>query len=127
MKTLDTFYTREDLVKKYADKRKGLSEEEVEDLLDCVLGYLKTVTSGVNDYSVRIGKLGYLYKKYQDEMRYLTLTQKSHKRGMMNNMMLEAVYSEGKWNPILRKDLLKRRFKNLEIEEIQNIVNSEED
>jgi hypothetical protein len=57
------FGTKEDLIKKYASKRKNISEQEVEDLLNSVIGYFNKEVGAYNttEVSYRLNNFGTLY------------------------------------------------------------------
>lgn len=60
------FATKEDLIKRYAKKRKGIDESEVEDLLDSILGYVKKQLSPYTDsteFAYRLENFGTFFEK----------------------------------------------------------------
>lgn len=120
----NVFSNREDIAKIYSEKRKNLPQEEVEDLLNCMLSYLKQVTSDKETYAVRVGGLGFMYRKFAPERKKsknLTVTS-SHE--LIDKMIIEVCTNNNtKMNPLIRKSFLDKEYKGMSIEEIQNIQN----
>jgi hypothetical protein len=59
------FSTKEDVIKNYAEKRKGISEEEVKDLLDCFIGYFNRQfmkTNNLTEFAFQLDNFGTLYE-----------------------------------------------------------------
>ena len=60
------FATKEDLIKRYAKKRKGIDEDEVKALLDSVLEYVKKQLAPHTDnteFAYRLENFGTFYEK----------------------------------------------------------------
>lgn len=63
MKFNEPIYFKEDLIKVYSDKRKGISYEEVEDLVNSMIVYLKNVCRSNDTYEIDLKSVGVLHKK----------------------------------------------------------------
>lgn len=121
------FSNREDLVKRYADRRKNISEEEVEDLLDCVLGYLKQVTSDNETYAVRIGNLGYMYQKFKPQQKKHRHLKHMNNHLLMDKMIVEVcTNNDTNRNPLIRNSFLDKEYKGMSFQEIEEIQNVED-
>lgn len=59
----EPIYFKEDLIKAYAEKRKDISFEEVEDLVNSLISYLKKTCRSQDTYEIDLGYLGILHKK----------------------------------------------------------------
>lgn len=62
------FATKEDLIEKYALKRKALEYDDVKDLLECFIGYFNQTVGDVEskDISYRINNFGTLFESNFD-------------------------------------------------------------
>lgn len=120
------FSNREDVVKIYSEKRKNFPIEEVDDLLDCMFEYLKEKVKDKETYAIKLGDLGYMYKKYREEKKTGFAPQSSHT--IIDKIIVEACMLKKKErNPLFQKTMLEKEYNNLSIKEIQNIQNVEED
>lgn len=121
------FSNREDLIKAYSKRRKNLPEEEVEDLLNCMIGYLKQVTSDQETYAVKIGKLGYMYKKFKPIKDKSTNLKFNNNNTLVNKMVVEVcTNNDTNRNPLIRKSILDKEYEDYSIEEIEHIQNNGE-
>lgn len=113
----EPLYFKEDLIKAYAEKRKNISFEEVEDLVNSLISYLRK-TCGSNDtYEVDLGLIGILHKKIDYDL--YEKDDLSKLKALNTKMMVqEAILRNTKFSP--NKD-------NRTREEIQNHTNDEED
>lgn len=124
----DVFSNREDWVKAYGKRRKSMPEDEIDDLIDCLFGYLKEVTKDKETYAVRIGELGFMYKKFKPELKKSkgSKIQSSHER--IDKMIVEVcTNNNSNRNPLIRKDYVKKQYKGMSIEEIQDYINNAEE
>lgn len=122
----NTFLDREDLVKKYAARRKEISEEEIDDLLDCVLSFVKKEAKNENNYAIRLGKLGFLHKDFRKERQGRKYPHSNV--STVNNMLIDIFTNNPSTkHPLIRTDIVKRYYKGKTIEEIQDIQNNAED
>lgn len=67
-------YFNEDIAEEYAKGRKGVTKEEAEDLLRCVVMFLQRHGKKNHEMSYRIPRLGLLHKKMatiEEEMPYV--------------------------------------------------------
>lgn len=112
----------EDVIKRYAEKRKPLSEEDVEDLYRCITGYIKKIVSEDNDYAIKIPRIGFLYKKFKKEDMKRSIKMDN---SLINRIILDLALNEEKVkNLLVKKDLLERFYgKNFELREIQDFQN----
>lgn len=118
------FSTKEDIIKIYADKRKGIDEEDIEDLFDCLMGYLKQVTSDNETYAVRLGNLGYMYKKFKPEYKKYRNLKPMNKHDLIDDMLVEVcINNNNRQNPLVRESFLQKEYKGMSFEEIQEIQN----
>ena len=64
-KETDGILYKEDLIKRYAEGRKALSERDVADLLNCLVMYLKESANNIHSphYAFEIPQIGFLYRK----------------------------------------------------------------
>jgi hypothetical protein len=124
----DVFSNREDWVKAYGKRRKSMPEDEIDDLINCLFGYLKEVTKDKETYAVRIGELGFMYKKFKPELKKSkgSKIQSSHER--IDKMIVEVcTNNDSNRNPLIRKDYVKKQYKGMSIEEIQDYINNAEE
>lgn len=122
------FSNREDWVKAYGKRRKSMPEDEIDDLIDCLFGYLKEVTKDKETYAVRIGELGFMYKKFKPELKKAkgSKIQSSHEK--IDKMIVEVcTNNDNNRNPLIRKDYVKKQYKGMSIEEIQDYINNAEE
>ncbi len=121
----NVFSNREDIAKAYSEKRKNLPQEEAEDLLNCMLGYLKQVTSDKETYAVRLGTLGFMYRKFAPERKKSRGLSVTSNHELIDKMIVElSLNNDNRLNPLIRKSFLDKEYKGLSIEEIQDIQNA---
>lgn len=124
----DVFSNREDWVKSYGEGRKNMPEEDIEDLIDCLFGYLKEVTKDKETYAVRIGELGFMYKKFKPELKKHKNLKIQSSRERMDKMIIEVcTNNDTNRNPLIRKDYVKKQYKGMSIKEIQDYINNAEE
>lgn len=122
---VNIFSNREDIVKRYSERRKNLSEEEAEDLLNCLLGYLKKITSDKETYAVKIGSLGFMYKKFSPERKKSKNLKMVSNHELIDKMIVElCINNDNRLNPLIRQSFLDKEYKGMSIEEIQDIQNA---
>jgi hypothetical protein len=90
--------TQNDIIERYAKKRKNLPEADVRDLLRCVLKFIK---EDREEYAYHIPSIGTLYKKMESVREG---SEEYHK------MFLETVFYQGV-HPLKRKDETLEHFK----------------
>ena len=67
METKRKFRTKEDVIQAYADRRKGLEYEDVEDLMNALINFLnKKLETKSLDYSYFIQNIGYFHERMFD-------------------------------------------------------------
>lgn len=119
------FSNKEDIIEAYSEKRKNFPKEEVEDLFNCILSYLKQVTSDKETYAVRLGNLGFMYKKFKPERKKSKELKVTSNHELIDKMIVElSINNDTKMNPLVRKSFLDKEYKGLDIEEIQDIQNA---
>jgi len=119
--TNETFLNREDIVNLYAGSRKALSEEDVEDLLECVIGYIKQETKKDN-YAIKIGSLGYMHRSFKKERKGRRTVRSN--MDMLNAMLVDICTNKTDTHPLTKPNAIKRFYGNMTIEEIEKIQNS---
>lgn len=67
MKYDDLLYLKEDIIREYAAKRKGLSEQEVKDLFNCILKYINHKAEDSDEYAIDLPSIGTIYKQFKKE------------------------------------------------------------
>lgn len=79
---------KDDVVETYAKGRKNMPKKEAEDLLNCLLSYMRHITRSDEHYAIKIPNIGFLYTKdtVQRENRYIT--------DMTNNTFLSKMFIE---------------------------------
>lgn len=97
----------DDLVRMYANKRKDIHEDEVEDLLKAMVEYIKVRTKSGDCYAINIPRVGILYREMisKDPLFYLE-----------ENLNVHSI--------INKTDLIKKDYGNRTKEEIQEISNN---
>lgn len=113
----DKIYFKEDVIKAYAAKRKGMKNEEVEDLLNCLIGFLKNDVQYDKQYAYDIPSIGQLYMPFtyfKEEITYMCQNRDRFDKIMFENMI-------GRSFIINRKD----KFAGETKEEIQKLQNEE--
>lgn len=67
------FALKEDLIREYASKRKAVDEADVEDLLECMIGYFNKEVGGAysTEVSYRLNNLGAFYDPNFDTSKLL--------------------------------------------------------
>jgi CRISPR/Cas system type I-B associated protein Csh2 (Cas7 group RAMP superfamily) len=91
METKRKFRTKSDVIQAYADKRKGLEYEDVEDLMEALIGFLnmKLSTESI-DYSYFIPNIGYFHERMFD-ITGLVADVDSHKLKKTEKMMHQYI------------------------------------
>lgn len=84
----EPIYYTSDLIKEYAARRKGISEEEVEDLLRCLIKYLYYDITTDNNYAYKIPRVGVLYTKLDTERKYAGCMSKNKR---FNEMVMDTL------------------------------------
>lgn len=117
MKYNDKIYFNEDIINAYADKRKGMKRQEVEDLLRCLIGFLKNDIKYDKQYAYDIPSIGQLYIPFKtvDDM----ITEKSINTDRYDKIVFE--YMLNIHSPVRRKG----KFRGMTREEIQQKNNEE--
>lgn len=122
----DIFSSREDVARAYSNRRKNFPVEEAEDLLNCIIGYIKEKTKDKKTYAIKLGDLGYMHKKYDEETKTGFEPQSNHT--IIDKMVVEScMLKKHERNPLFQKTMLKKEYNNLTIKEIQDIQNVEKD
>lgn len=104
---------KEDLIKSYSDKRKNISYEEVEDVLNCIMQYLKEKTAEEDIIEICLKNIGILHRIVDyDYYKELDISFNSKKNTKM--MIAEA----------LGNDLYSAKKKRKQKNEIQQHVNN---
>ena len=104
---------KEDLIKTYADKRKDISYEEVEDLLNSMISYIKEKTAEVETTEIYLKNVGTLHRIIEHEYyKEVDISFNSKKNTKM--MIAEA----------LGNDLYSAKKKRKQKHEIQQHVNN---
>ena len=85
---------KEDLIQSYADKRKALSKEDVEDFYRVMMLYLKQKLRSDDVYALEIPYLGILHKKIKEEEVFEYKTARTKKQILNQKMILNAIYKE---------------------------------
>lgn len=87
------FGTKEELIKRYASKRLALEEDDVEDLLNCFIGYtIKNLSKqhNIEDFAFRIDNLGTFYE-YEFDPSKLTTNHSSPERQLTEKKLAEYI------------------------------------
>lgn len=89
------FATKKDLIKKYAEKRKVLDEDDVKDLLDCFINYTLKELRRVQtkEFAYGIDNFGDLFIKEFDTSKLLK-PQKDLSRIVTERQMKEYIFSK---------------------------------
>lgn len=109
-----------DIIKEYADKRIGLKEEDVKDLLKCLIGYLKQRVQKGDTYAITLPSIGVLHKKAsEDGYRYESISFKDkNDENMLVEFALLGFLSVANKKP---------KFDNNNRKELQSHTNNEID
>lgn len=112
----EPIYFKEDLIKAYTEKRKDISYEEVEDLVNSLISYLKKTCRSQDTYEIDLGSVGILHKKI--DYNLFETTDQSKSKVLNTKMMIqEALNSSSIFSPKEHKTR----------EEIQRHTNADED
>lgn len=107
------YATKKDVIEKYAQSRKNVEEEDVEDLINTFIDYLNMKldrSTRSSNYVVSVDGLGKFYE-YQFDSRQLAEKKDSHIKIKTENLMHEWALGNIKINP--RKDFdIKFDYKN---------------
>lgn len=109
-----------DLIKEYAEKRKGLEEEDVKDLLRCLIGYLRHRMDSGETYAIYCKYLGVFHKTYDNSIDYKEF--KSTKFGKLQERMMINFALLGDLSPSNKTP----KFNNNERRELQAHTNNRE-
>lgn len=106
-----------DLVKAYADKRIGLEERDVKDLLRCMIGYLRQRVESKDTYAIDLGYVGVLHKNFEPDYEY---NVRGAQRKLEEKMFIDFALLD-------RRSLVTRtpKFNNDARKELQAHTNSE--
>lgn len=116
----DLIYYKEDIIKAYADKRKNLSKEEVEDLLRCITLFLEKEFKKPNFTVYEIPNIGFLHKKI-DFSKLENMNKNTLKE---DNELIESAYLDTTFKPIIvRKDMIENYYSGITKQELQKIQN----
>lgn len=116
----DKIYYNNDIIRAYSDRRKALSEEDVEDLLKCLVKFLQKDSKKTDGYAYKIPFIGVLHKKMGND----TLKQSQE-----DSMWMEYYYEPIKkrnFHPLF-KETVSRLYPNMTNKEIQDYQNGRED
>ncbi len=89
------FATKEDLIERYAKKRKGIAEDEVKDLLDSILEHVKKQLAPQTDnteFAYRLENFGTFYEKEFDS-KALTNRYNAKDRIKSEKMLTEYIFT----------------------------------
>src|SRR6478609_8897546 len=111
MKYNEKIYFTEDVVKEYARKRKNLKTEEVDDLLRCLIKYLKNDIKYDKEYAYEIPRIGMLYIPFETVEDGASAFSKTLNR--FDKIMFEKMMDKSR-NPLF----LKPRFEGIDLEEL---------
>lgn len=92
----EKMYFRDDLVKEYAAKRKGLEVRDIEDLLNCLVKYLEKDSKREEHYAYFIPNIGMLHKK-------LDFGLKETNEGLFHEMLID-VFTNGDKQRLKKKE-----------------------
>jgi len=87
---------KDDLIKEYASKRKGLDEADVKDLLDCMIGYFNKELGAFNSREVayRLNNFGVLYDLDFDTSKLLK-EEGTVERDRTEKQLVEYILTNG--------------------------------
>lgn len=101
MRYNEPIYTVQDLVEEYTNGRKNIPQKEVEDLIRCLILFLKKdMRKGETPYYY-FPRLGTLYKKFGEE-------EQKHHTHLFDIMMFELMFGEKE----IQKKILTPRIRN---------------
>ena len=126
MNDKDFIAFKEDLIKRVVAQRVTVDYEEIEDLLNCLIKFIKYKTRQKEVYAIDFKYIGKLYKPLEEEIKNKTdLTDNTR----MYNILTDIFYNKSKQrggNILIEADIMQRRYGNIDIEEIQQIQNNVE-
>lgn len=120
---------KDDIIRKYADKRKALEYKDVEDLLNCLVKFMQAKQND-DVYAFRIPSIGVMYRPI-----YLEDDKQSDKRFHTERvmMMLKDVFfnenfpKERTPSPLMQESKLEKLYGEITNEELQDFQNNLED
>ena len=120
----DLIYYRSDVVDEYSKKRKTLNQEEVEDLLRCIILFLEKSVKKEDFTAYEIPNIGFLHRKLDlSKLDKMTKTIKKE-----DNFVVESAYLETTYQPIvLRGDILENYYPEIKKQELQELQNDKQD
>lgn len=87
---------KEDLIKTYSDKRKNISYEEVEDVVNCIIQYIKEKTAEEDIIEMYLKNIGILHRlidyDYYKEID-LSFNSKKNTKMMIAEALGDKLYS----------------------------------
>lgn len=126
MNDKDFIAFKEDLIKRVVSQRVTVDYEEIEDLLNCLIKFIKHKTKQKEVYAIDFKYIGKLYKPLEEEIKNKTdLTDNTR----MYNILTDIFYNKSKQrggNILIEADIMQRRYGDMGIEEIQQIQNNVE-
>jgi hypothetical protein len=116
----DLIYYKQDVIDSYKEKRKGLSKEDIEDLLNCAVLFLEASAKENKLSAIEIPNIGYLHKKVD----FIELNSTSTAISNSDRDFVKSAYINTRFSPLVtRKDLLFSYYPNTTLEELQKIQN----
>lgn len=95
-----------DVIKKYASKRKGISEKEVEELFKSMVSFLKSKLENERLYAINIPEIGTLHRKIEDIDSVMKREAvRSLEAYREEDMLINIIYNRN--SPIIKKPIYK--------------------
>lgn len=106
----------EDAIENYVNSRLALDNEDVKDLMRCMIKYIKSKAKDPKIYAFNLSNLGTIYKKFDFE-------NPPKKEGVLYDKMLMNYIFKDKFSPSNTKP----KFDNDNKKELQSHTNNRED
>lgn len=116
----DLIYYTQDIIDTYSSKRKGISEKDISDLLNCAILFLEKTAKNDKHSSIEIPNIGFLHKKLDfSRLEKISSTIKKEE-----NTFIETAYMDIKFSPIIVRELmLSQYYPGITLKELQKIQN----
>jgi len=123
---MEPIYFKDDVVEIYSKRRKNFPKRDVEDLLDCMISFMKNKIKEEEHYAIKIPRFGYMYTKDTWQRNNSYITDMTNNK-FLSNMFIEMCYETDTpygVSLLQRKEPMQTQFGHMTLEEIQENQNN---
>ena len=116
---------KEDLIKRVVSQRVTVGYEEIEDLINCLIKFVRYKTEQKEVYAIKLKYVGTMYRPLNEELEDKTdFTDNTKMYHILSDIFYNKAPHRG-GNKLIEKSLIERVYGGRCVEEIQQIQNND--